>query len=107
MIQSYKRGKKTKKGKNGARIKFQKILIIGGSYELKKKVQKFFQKKKYKKVKKSEKNFFVKKEKYFRRRTKNIFVGERKILRSLKTEIENGINGKKGEKPGEKKRATK
>ena len=46
------------------------------------------------------------KKKFFEKR-KNFYVGERKncgkILRSLKTEIENGINGKNLEKPGEKK----
>ena len=61
----------------------------------KKRCKKIFKKK----VQKSEKKIFCKKgkifssanEKYFRRRTKNSTI------------VENGINGKKGEKPGEKK----
>ena len=53
-----KEEKKTKNGKNGARIKFQKILIIGGAYKHHQKVKKNFQKKSTKKWKKVKKIFF-------------------------------------------------
>ena len=73
--------KEEKKTKNGARIKFQKILIIGGTYEHHQKVKKNF-KKKYKKVEKSEKNIFWKKGKIFTSANEKNFRRRTKILQS-------------------------